>query len=86
MAASKEVSDHDAAKHVPEVWTIRRNRYARHDETSPHRTLSHDASPFLQVASGNFTNESFFARAAFRQALDRRGCSPLASLATGKLS
>jgi hypothetical protein len=76
MAASKEVSDHDAAKRVPEYGPY--GATGTPAMTKHRRTLSHAASPFLQEASGNSTNESPFARAAFRQALDRRGCLVLA--------
>ena len=76
MAASKEVSEHDAAKRMPGVWTKR--RIGTPAMTKDRRTLTHAASPFLQVASGNSTNESPFVRAVFRQALDRRGCLVLA--------
>ena len=76
MAASKELSEHDAAKRVPGGWTLRRTGTPAIPKGR--RTLTHAASPFLQEASGNSTNESPFARAAFRQALDRRGCLVLA--------
>ena len=76
MAASKAVSEHDAAKRVPGLWTMRRTGTPA--TTKDRHTLTHAASPFLQEASGNSTNESPFARAAFGQALDRRGCLVLA--------
>ena len=52
----REVSEHDAAKRVPGVWTLRRSGAPANNEDR--HLLTHAASTFLQEASGNSTNEN----------------------------